>query len=83
MLLSTVAEDVSSSGVPWATAERRDLRRLRALLHIGIPGTRGRAVGLRPHGDSQQMLVYDSRQDVVMQIGDEALFDLVTHWDEG
>ncbi|CAK0803421.1 unnamed protein product, partial [Prorocentrum cordatum] len=53
------------------------------LLHIGAPGTRGHAVGLRAHGGSQQMLVFDSHQDFVMQIGDEALYDLVTHWDEG
>ncbi|CAK0831513.1 unnamed protein product, partial [Prorocentrum cordatum] len=53
------------------------------LLHIGAPGTRGHAVGLRAHGDSQQMLVFDSHQDFVMQIGDEALYDLVTQWDEG
>ena len=53
------------------------------LLHIGTPGTRGHAIGLRAREGSPMMLVYDSRQEVVMQIGDEALYDLVTHWDDG
>eukprot|EP00959_Pyramimonas_sp_CCMP1952_P287994 6022438-Pyramimonas_sp.AAC.1 len=53
------------------------------VLHIGTPGTRGHAIGLRAREGSPMMLVYDSRQEVVMQMGDEALYDLVTHWDDG
>ena len=51
------------------------------LLHVGKHGDCGHAVGLVSEAGSNNFLVYDANQDVVLRIGDEILYDLANQYD--